>query len=91
MRLGAKMTFHRMRYFAAAVAAGMVLVLAQNASAAETSYQYDALGRLIQVTYPDGSSVTYAYDAAGNRISVTRSAGNSGTWGTMTWGQGTWG
>lgn len=41
---------------------------------AET-YQYDALGRLTQVTYPDGSVVTYEYDAAGNRALVTYPGG----------------
>lgn len=35
-------------------------------------YDYDVLGRLIQVTYPDGSTVTYEYDANGNITSVTK-------------------
>ena len=35
------------------------------------TYSYDALGRLSQVTYPNGVAVTYALDPAGNRTSVT--------------------
>ncbi len=33
------------------------------------SYNYDSLGRLMQVIYPDSSIIKYGYDAAGNRIS----------------------
>ncbi|WP_218921414.1 MULTISPECIES: RHS repeat domain-containing protein [Burkholderia] len=39
-----------------------------------TSYSYDALGRVTQVTYGVGQSrtnVQYAYDEAGNRQKVT--------------------
>lgn len=35
-------------------------------------YDYDVLGRLIRVTYPDGSTVTYEYDANGNITSITK-------------------
>jgi YD repeat-containing protein len=34
-------------------------------------YEYDSLGRVDKVTYPDGSYVDYDYDAAGNRSLVT--------------------
>lgn len=37
-------------------------------------YQYDALGRLTQVTFADGTVVTYQYDALGNRVSQTTTA-----------------
>jgi YD repeat-containing protein len=41
-----------------------------------TTYDYDALGRLITVTKDDGTLVDYDYDAAGNRQSKdTRLAG----------------
>lgn len=41
------------------------------------TYSYDALGRLTEVTYANGTTVVYSYDAAGNRSSqvVTCSAG----------------
>ena len=51
---------------------------AQTASAGTTSYKYDALGRVTEVDYPDGSIVTYTYDAAGNRTQTTRTAGTTG-------------
>lgn len=35
-----------------------------------TSYTYDALYRLTQVTYPNGETVTYSYDPMGNRLSL---------------------
>jgi len=34
------------------------------------AYRYDALGRLIEVRYPNGRVITYRYDAAGNRTTV---------------------
>lgn len=39
-------------------------------SAPQVSYKYDALGRLIEVRYPNGRVITYTYDAAGNRQQV---------------------
>lgn len=56
-----------------------VCVLALGAApsfAGTTTYKYDALGRVIEVLYPDGSKITYAYDAAGNRTQVARTAGS---------------
>ena len=34
-------------------------------------YNYDNLGRITQVTYPDSSRINYTYDASGNRINKT--------------------
>ncbi|WP_090649710.1 RHS repeat domain-containing protein [Asticcacaulis taihuensis] len=45
-----------------------------SASAGNTTYQYDALGRVIKVTYPDSKQICYAYDSAGNRTQVKRQA-----------------
>jgi RHS repeat-associated protein len=36
-----------------------------------TSYNYDSLYRLTQVTYPNSEQVSYAYDAMGNRTAMT--------------------
>ena len=33
-----------------------------------TSFSYDPLGQLTQVTYPDGKSAQYTYDTVGNRL-----------------------
>lgn len=39
------------------------------------SYRYDAAGRLIAVSYDDGSSISYSYDANGNLLSrITEAA-----------------
>ena len=35
------------------------------------NYNYDSLGRLTQVIYPDSNIIKYAYDATGNRIHKT--------------------
>jgi len=34
-------------------------------------YQYDDVGRLIEVDYPNGTIITYTYDTVGNRVSTT--------------------
>jgi YD repeat-containing protein len=44
--------------------------LATAGLAATTSYQYDALGRMIQVNHNNGNVTTYTLDAAGNRTQV---------------------
>ncbi|WP_031235787.1 RHS repeat domain-containing protein [Asticcacaulis sp. AC402] len=50
-------------------------LMAGAATAGTTTYKYDALGRVTEVTYPDGSKITYSYDAAGNRTQTARTAG----------------
>ena len=42
-----------------------------------TTYQYDGVGQLIQLTRPDGSSIYYTYDAAHRLTDITDSLGNA--------------
>lgn len=37
----------------------------------QIGYEYDVLGQLVTVVYPDGKTVRYGYDAAGQLVSVT--------------------
>lgn len=54
----------------AIVAIALCGALAVPAAADTVQYTYDALGRLVQVVYPDGTKITYSYDPAGNRTEV---------------------
>ena len=42
------------------------------------TYTYDALGRVITLTYDNGTKITYAYDAAGNRTTQGVVCGTGG-------------
>jgi len=53
------------------------LAVAVPAPAAEV-YAHDALGRLTDATYLDGSAIHYTYDANGNLLSVVSSGATNG-------------
>lgn len=60
------------------VAGAALLSLCGSFSAAcqTVNYSYDALGRLVNAAYPDGTCLAYGYDAAGNRTQYTSSTVN---------------
>ena len=62
--------FVRILLILSSIAAPFVML----ATAGDTIYTYDALGRLRTVTRPDGAATTYTLDAAGNRTQVQEAA-----------------
>jgi YD repeat-containing protein len=42
------------------------------------TYTYDSLGRVVTLTYDNGTQITYAYDAAGNRTTQGVVCGTGG-------------
>src|SRR5689334_1798690 len=55
-------------------AVGSLALLLGTSALAGPNYTYDALGRVILVTYDNGKQVVYKYDAAGNRTQEVISA-----------------
>jgi YD repeat-containing protein len=49
----------------------------QGAASGPVVYAYDALGRLVQVTNPDGESAIYRYDPVGNITAIERPGASS--------------
>lgn len=65
--------WNRAKLFARGACAALLVLSGLAAHAGSVSYSYDALGRLAQVIYNNGTATTtisYSYDAAGNRTSV---------------------
>lgn len=64
---------NRRRLVWLAAAFSFVLITSGSILAGTANYTYDALGRITQVVYVDGSTtttITYQYDATGNRTAV---------------------
>ena len=59
-----------------ALCAGALAISAATPAGADTD-TYDALGRLVQVTYDIGGSTAYTYDAADNRTTMGCTAGQT--------------
>jgi YD repeat-containing protein len=53
--------------YAMVIALAAIFCVPANGAAGTETYEYDARGRLVKVTYPGGATAKYDYDAAGNR------------------------
>ncbi|MFB5761546.1 RHS repeat domain-containing protein [Paenibacillus medicaginis] len=53
----------------------------------ETTYEYDELGRVIKVTYPDGNNIGASYDDQENTVTVTNELGvkSKTRWNALGW------
>ena len=52
-------------------APGRARATPQPVTSSDYAYSYDALGRLTEVVYPDGTTLTYAYDTRSNITDIT--------------------
>jgi len=69
---------------------GALLAAPPAAQAGSTAYTYDALGRVVGVTYANGAAITYAYDAAGNRTAVVGASAPAAVWLAFNWAAANW-
>lgn len=53
----------------------------------QTSYQYDALGRIVQISYPDATTVSAVYHDIDNKVTVTDALNNKSVtqWNGLGW------
>lgn len=72
----------------AIAAAAVSVAVSGSAMAGTIAYSYDTLGRLVQVSYPNGAVIQYSYDQSGNRLTyVVTGSPNSPPTGTNPIGQ----
>lgn len=71
------------------IMAALLLLAPTTLSAGTFSYSYDSLGRVTQVTSPNGAVVTYTYDPVGNRMTQS-GAGGPPVWGSVNWNSFNW-
>ena len=61
----------RRRFLVGVAGLALGLTVTRPVRAQSVAYTYDALGRVVSVTYPNGVVTTYTYDAADNRTGKT--------------------